>query len=79
MVREYEEKGTLKVTVLARVASHGTALYLYIPKDIAEAYGIVAGDKVEVQFLRHFKPVNPEAEESGLRSSAELRKGEKRW
>ena len=60
MVKEFKEKQVLKITVIARVSAHGEGLYLYIPKDVVEAYGIIAGDKVEVQFLKHFKPVAAE-------------------
>ena len=56
MVKEIK-LGRIDVRILARVSAHGGGLYLYLPKDIAGAYGIVAGDRVEVQLMRHFKPV----------------------
>jgi len=57
MRQQFKEKQTLKVTVVSRVSAHGDGLYLYIPKDVIDVYGIAAGDKIEVQFLRQFKPV----------------------
>jgi len=43
-----------------RVSAHGGGLYLYIPKDVSDVHGIMAGDKLEVQLLRHWKPAPAE-------------------
>lgn len=56
MSARYKLAQCLKVTILARVSAHGDGLYLYIPKDVREAYGILAGHKIEVQLLKHFRP-----------------------
>jgi antitoxin component of MazEF toxin-antitoxin module len=61
MSDQFEEKGVIKVTIVTRVSAHGDGLYLYIPKDVWKTLGIMAGDKLEVQLLRHWKP--PKAEE----------------
>jgi len=52
----YELAEKLGVTVLTHVSAHGGGLYLYIPRDLVEAYKIVAGDKIEAQLQRLFKP-----------------------
>jgi len=73
---EFAEK--LGVTVLTHVSVHGGGLYLYIPRDLVEAYKIVAGDKVEVQFQRLFKPAPGEANlsEKGRVPKKQAEKGE---
>jgi len=47
-----EEVREIGVTVLLRVSSRGGALYLYVPRDVADAYGILIGDKVEAKLIR---------------------------
>lgn len=49
VVREIKERRTLNVS------SHGKGLYLYLPKDLCEIYGINGGDRVKVQLLELFK------------------------
>ena len=49
-----KETETVKIgiTTLARVSMRGGALYLYLPRDLVEAYGLMAGDKVEVNLKK---------------------------
>lgn len=54
-MKEFESPENVRVTVIARVSGHGKGYYLYIPKDIIEAYKILPGDKIEVQLSRHFR------------------------
>jgi len=56
MRKEYVFSRKLGVTVVMRVSQHGDGLYLYIPRDITDVYGIIAGDKLEVQLQKLFKP-----------------------
>jgi len=53
--------GTLDIRILARVSTHGGGYYLYLPKDIAETYGVLAGDRIEVHLGKHFRPKKKEA------------------
>jgi len=54
------------VNVLVRAsAKGGSGVYLYIPRDHADVYGIKSGNKVEIRLLRIFeeapdKPSNTE-------------------
>ena len=53
------------VTALCRIsAKGGEGLYLYIPKNFADAYGILGADFAEVQFRKLFrvKPLDSEVE-----------------
>jgi len=46
------------VSVLMRAsAKGGSGVYLYIPRDYADTYGIKHGDKVEVRLLRVFEDI----------------------
>lgn len=53
-----KETETIKIgiTTLARVSMRGGALYLYLPRDLVEAYGLMAGDKVEVKLEKLHRP-----------------------
>jgi len=49
------------VNVLMRAsAKGGSGVYLYIPRDYANTYGIKSGDKVEVKLLRVFEEIPDE-------------------
>jgi len=49
------------VNVLMRAsAKGGSGVYLYIPRDYADTYGIKSGDKVEVRLLRVFEEIPDE-------------------
>jgi len=67
MTKIFELAEKLGVTVLTHVSAHGGGLYLYIPRDLVEAYKIHAGNKIEAQFLRLFKPVPGNATSSEKR------------
>jgi len=46
------------VSVLMRAsAKGGSGVYLYMPRDYADTYGIKHGDKVEVRLLRVFEDI----------------------
>jgi len=49
MPEEFEEIRNIGLTTLLRVSVQGDGLYLYIPKNIIEVYGIMAGDRIEVK------------------------------
>jgi len=46
-VVEYVVVGKIGLRTLLRAAVRGGALYLYVPKQIVEAYGLMGGDQVE--------------------------------
>lgn len=52
----------IKTSVISRVSAHGRGLYIYLPKDVVESFDIMAGDKLEVELRRHWRP-RMEAEE----------------
>jgi len=67
-MKEYKEVGEIGRSPLLRVSARGAALYLYLPKDLVEAYGIIASDLIEVKLgkilrqirqPREVKPVEP--------------------
>lgn len=50
IIRQWKKIG---VNVLVRAsAKGGSGVYLYIPKDHADAYGIISGKKVEIKLIR---------------------------
>lgn len=62
MTAEMEKIQNLKIQPVLRVSKHGTGLYLYLPKHVNEMFGIMAGDRIEVHLLRHFRPIPKELE-----------------
>jgi len=63
-MQEYVEVGKIDRAPLLRVSARGGALYLYLPKDMVEAYGIMSGDLIEVKLgaIRRSRKYVPEAE-----------------
>jgi len=49
MPEEFEEIGEISLLTLLRVSAQGAGLYLYIPKDLVDVYGIMAGDRIEAK------------------------------
>lgn len=45
----YEKIGDIGLTLLLNVSARGGGLYLYLPKDLVEVQGILAGDRIEVK------------------------------
>jgi len=76
MTKIYELAEKLGVTVLTHVSAHGGGLYLYIPRDLVAAYKISAGDKIEAQLQRLFKPERGNATPSEKRCIPKERKEE---
>lgn len=51
------------VTALCRIsAKGGEGLYLYIPKNFADAYGILGAEFAEVQFRKLFRVKQPDSD-----------------
>jgi len=48
VTEKYVSVGKIGLRPLLRVACRGSALYLYLPKDLVEAHGIMVGDLIEV-------------------------------
>jgi len=59
-IQGYEEKSPMNVTLFTHVHRQGKAISLYAGKDMAEAFQIRAGDKLEVQIKRHWTPIRTE-------------------
>lgn len=64
MNKEYEQIGVVKETHSLRVSARGDGLYLYLPRGLCEVHGIMAGDRVKVQLLEHYRPKQPEEVEA---------------
>jgi len=47
-VTEYRVVGKIGLRTLLKAAARGGALYLYVPKDLVDVYGLMGGDQVEV-------------------------------
>jgi len=62
---KYVVVGKIGLKPLLRVSVRGSALYLYLPKDLVEAYGIMAGDQIEVMLgeIRRREKYAPGAKE----------------
>lgn len=55
MRKKWKAGREIKETLTLNVASSGTGLYLFLPKDLREQYEINAGDRVKVQLKQVFK------------------------
>ena len=42
----------LDIRYIAEVSGHGSGLYVRIPKEVVDFYGIVAGDRIKVALLQ---------------------------
>jgi len=66
------------VNVLMRAsAKGGSGVYLYIPRDYADTYGIKSGDKVEVRLIRVFEEIldkKPEITDLSTKKAARKKK-----
>jgi len=54
--RDLESIGKIGETRTLKVAARGAGLYLYLPKDLREVYGVMAGDRIEVKLGRIYRP-----------------------
>jgi hypothetical protein len=77
-VKEWEQIGEIKETHTLKVSARGDGLCLYLPKNLCEVHGIIAGDRLKVHIRDHYRLRIPEAQMGVLHSSAELCKGEKK-
>jgi len=57
-----EPVGKIGESRTLRVSVRGGGYYLYLPRDVVEVYGILAGDRVEVKLGRIYRPKIPEEE-----------------
>jgi len=55
MVKKWKVDREIKERRTLNVSSHGRGLYLYLPKDLCEVYGICGGDRIKTQLLELFK------------------------
>jgi hypothetical protein len=54
---------TIDVRYIGELSGHGSGLYVRVPKEIADYYSLVAGDKVKVCILQRKKWTDLEAAE----------------
>lgn len=52
---EWDRIDVLKEDQTLPVSSRGAGLCLYLPKDICEVYGLIAGDMLKIRMLDHFR------------------------
>ena len=57
MVEQYKNIGKIRNSLIITVTAKAESLSLTIPKDLCEVYNIIAGDKIQVAFLDHFKKI----------------------
>jgi hypothetical protein len=57
---EWEKVDVLKEVQTLPVSARGAGLCLYLPKDLCEVYGLIAGDMLKVQMLDHFRKIRDE-------------------
>jgi len=55
MVKKWKVEREIKERRTLNVSSHGRGLYLYLPKDLCEVYGVNGGDRIKAQLLELFK------------------------
>jgi len=48
------------VTVVTKPVAHGSGIYVRIPKDVVEAYGLYEAEKIEITVDRVQRPPKPE-------------------
>jgi len=57
---DWERIDVLKEVQTLPVSSRGEGLCLYLPKDICELYGLIAGDRLTVKMLDHYRKIREE-------------------
>jgi len=61
-MKRVEVIGKVGETRTLRVSCRGGGYYLYLPRDLVEVYGILAGDRIEVKLGRIYRPKRVEEE-----------------
>jgi len=58
---------TIDVKYIGEVSGHGSGLYIRIPKEIVDYYGIVAGDRIKIALLqrKNWRDFEETVEQSG--------------
>jgi len=57
---EWENIDKLKEVQTLPVSARGAGLCLYLPKDICDVYGLIAGDMLTVRMLDHYRKAREE-------------------
>lgn len=52
---EWNVVGKVNELITLPVSARGDGLCLYLPKDLCNLYGLVAGDRLKVHLLEHFR------------------------
>jgi len=55
-MERFEEIGNVGESRTLRVSASGRGLYLYLPKELVEMHGILAGDRIEVKLGKIHRP-----------------------
>jgi len=45
----------IKETVTLSVSARGNGLAIYLPKDLCDVYGLIAGDRIKISLRDHFR------------------------
>jgi hypothetical protein len=56
MSQTYEKIGEIREMITLQVSARGEGLCLYLPKQLCETYGIIAGHRLKVMIRDHFRP-----------------------
>jgi len=56
MNQAYEKIGEIKEVTTLQVSARGSGLCLYLPKQLCETYGVIAGHRLKVAIGDHFRP-----------------------
>jgi hypothetical protein len=59
---DWERIDVLKEVQTLPVSSRGSGLCLYLPKDICQVYGLIAGDRLTVKMLDHYRKIREQEE-----------------
>jgi hypothetical protein len=59
-ISDWERLNVVKETHTLHVSARGIGLCLYLPKDLCELYGLIAGDALKIEMLDHYRKRKPE-------------------
>jgi hypothetical protein len=54
-VSEWDVLGKVDELITLPVSARGDGLCLYLPKDLCQLYGLIAGDRMKVALREHFR------------------------
>ena len=54
-VSEWDVLGKVDELITLPISARGEGLCLYLPKDLCQLYGLIAGDRMKVTLKEHFR------------------------